>query len=123
MAELFAAYPKYEYTQFDTQMVAMFVFIFGAFTAAQSIAMGPDIKKATKAAMKIFQIMRTPSKVDTGTADVYKTKTFVKYEVETNKKNKNAGLAKRDSSGNKKLYEGDGTEEYLDGVIYEEHPT
>jgi hypothetical protein len=67
--------------------------------------------------------MRTPSKVDTGTADVYKTKTFVKYKVETNKKSKNVGLAKRESSGNKKLYEGDGTEEYLDGVIYEEHPT
>lgn len=69
MAELFAAYPNYEYTKFDAQMVAMFVFIFGAFTAAQSISMGPDIKKATKAAMKIFQIMRTPSKVDTGTAE------------------------------------------------------
>ena len=77
-------------------MVAMFVFIFGAFTAAQSIAMGPDIKKATKAAMKIFQIMRTPSKVDTGTAETYQTKTFVKYEIETDEKSKNKGRAKID---------------------------
>lgn len=44
----------------------MFVFIFGAFTAAQSMAMGPDVVKATKAAMKIFTIVRKPSKVDTG---------------------------------------------------------
>ena len=80
----------------------MFVFIFGAFTAAQSIAMGPDIKKATKAAMKIFQIMRTPSKVDTGTAETYKTKRFVKYEIETSKKSKNKGRPKVDKEGNKK---------------------
>ena len=62
-------------------MLAMFVFIFGAFTAAQSISMGPDIKKATKAAMKIFQIVRTPSKVDTGAAENYQTKRFVKFKV------------------------------------------
>lgn len=43
MAELYKAYPDYEYTQFDQMMLSMFVFIFGAFTAAQSISMGPDI--------------------------------------------------------------------------------
>jgi hypothetical protein len=32
----------------------MFVFIFGAFAAAQGSAMGPDVGKATKAAVKIF---------------------------------------------------------------------
>ena len=80
MGELYAAYPDYEYTQFDQMMLAMFVFVFGAFTAAQSIAMGPDIKKATKAAMKVFQIVRTPSKVDTGKSGEYQTKSYVKYE-------------------------------------------
>jgi len=42
----------------------MFIFIFGAFTAAQSSSMGPDIQKAKKAALKIFQIMRRPSEID-----------------------------------------------------------
>lgn len=42
----------------------MFVFIFGAFTAANASAMGPDIGKATKAATKIFQIIQRPTKVD-----------------------------------------------------------
>lgn len=83
MAQLYKAYPEYEYTQFDQMMLAMFVFIFGAFTAAQSISMGPDVKKATKSAMKIFTIIRTPSKVDTGKADEYFTKKFVKYRAHT----------------------------------------
>jgi len=88
MAELYKAYPDYKYTNFSEMMLSMFVFIFGAFTAAQSISMGPDIKKATKAAMKIFQIMRTPSKVDTGKADQVFTKRFVKWQLETQGKNK-----------------------------------
>jgi len=44
--------------------IGMFVFIFGAFTAAQGASMGPDVKKATKAASKIFSIIRRPSTVD-----------------------------------------------------------
>ena len=119
MAELYRAYPTYEYCAFDVQMLAMFVFIFGAFTAAQSISMGPDIQKATKAAMKIFQVIRTPSKVDTGTADKYVTKRFVKFQVQTEGKEK--GLPARDGAGNKIESNGDG--EYIDGVIYEEHQT
>jgi len=54
MAELFRAYPTYQYTNFGEMNIAMFVFIFGSLTAAQSMAMGPDEGKATKAAMKIF---------------------------------------------------------------------
>jgi len=42
----------------------MFVFIFGAFTAANAATMGPDIGKATKAAGKIFQVIQRPTKVD-----------------------------------------------------------
>ena len=52
-------------------MLATFSFIFGAFAAAQAISMGPDVKKATAAAMKIFQIMRTPSKIDTDKSGEY----------------------------------------------------
>jgi len=66
MAELYRAFPTYKYTNFQEMNLAMFVFIFGAFTAAQSMAMGPDVAKATKAAMKIFGIVRRPSAVDTG---------------------------------------------------------
>lgn len=53
-AELYFAYPDYEYTQFDKMFIAMFVWIFGAFTAAQATAMGPDIGNGKKAALKIF---------------------------------------------------------------------
>ena len=123
MAELYAAYPTYKYTQFDVQMVAMFVFIFGAFTAAQSIAMGPDIKKATKAAMKIFQIMRTPSKVDTGKAEEYPIKRFVKFALKTHGKEK--GQLKRNKKKEKEVYnklDGVAGEDYIDGVIYEKRP-
>lgn len=42
----------------------MFVFIFGAFTAAQGASLGPDVAKATKAATKIFSIIERPSKID-----------------------------------------------------------
>ena len=122
MAELYREWPTYEYTQFDQMMLAMFVFIFGAFTAAQSISMGPDIKKATKAAMKIFQIVRTPSKVDTGKAQEYCTKRFVKYRVHAEGKNK--GKVMLNPDGSKMLLEGKETDEdYIDGVIYEPHQT
>jgi len=122
MAELYREWPTYEYTQFDQMMLAMFVFIFGAFTAAQSISMGPDIKKATKAAMKIFQIVRTPSKVDTGKAQEYCTKRFVKYRVHAIGKNK--GKVMLNPDGSKMLLEGKETDEdYIDGVIYEPHQT
>lgn len=97
MAELYAAEPDYEYTQYDKMMLATFSFIFGAFGAASAVSMGPDIKKATKAALKIFQIMRTPSKVDTGTSGEYQVKTFVKYEVHG--PGKNEGQLKLDAEG------------------------
>lgn len=71
MGELYAEWPTYEYTQYDKMMLATFSFIFGAFAAAQAISMGPDVKKATAAAMKIFQIMRTPSKIDTDKSGEY----------------------------------------------------
>lgn len=56
-AELFYAYPDYKYTAPDRQWIAMFVFIFGAFSAANGASLGPDVGKATKAATKIFQII------------------------------------------------------------------
>lgn len=86
-------------------MLAMFIFMFGAFTAAQSFSMGPDMAKATKAAMKIFQIMRTPSKVDTGKADQCLTKKLVKFALETEGKKK--GQVKLDAQGNRVLYQPD----------------
>ena len=46
----------------------MFVFMFGAFTAAQAVAMGPDTGNALKSAKKIFTIMDTPSKIDVSKA-------------------------------------------------------
>ena len=63
-AELFYAYPDYEYCSYRRLYISMFVFIFGAFTAAQSSSMGPDVNKAKKAALKIFSIMERPSKID-----------------------------------------------------------
>ena len=62
--ELNSAYPTYEYCEMRVLYIAMFMIIFGAFTAATSFSMGPDITKAKRAAIKIFTIMRTPSKVD-----------------------------------------------------------
>jgi ABC-type multidrug transport system fused ATPase/permease subunit len=42
----------------------MFVFLFGMFTAAQAMSMGPDAAKAKKAALKIFAIIDRPSEID-----------------------------------------------------------
>jgi len=105
-------------------MLAMFIFIFGAFTAAQSISMGPDMKKATKSAMKIFSIMRTPSKVDTGKDNEYYTKKFVKYRVHAEGDKK--GQVMLNDDGSKVLFEGpdaDVDQDWIDGVIYEPHQT
>lgn len=44
--------------------MSMFVFLFGAFTAAQSMSMGPDAAKAKKAGLKIFAITDRPSDID-----------------------------------------------------------
>lgn len=122
LAEFYRAYPTYEYTQFDTMMMAMFVFIFGAIAASHSISMGPDVGKATAAAMKIFQIIRTPSKVDTGAgAETYQTKRFVKYQVQS--EGKNRGLPVRDANGNKMELGKSGNGEWIDGVVYENHQT
>lgn len=74
--ELLRNWPDYKYTQFDVMFIAMFVFIFGAFAAAQAVSMGPDVPKATKSAMRIFKIIRTPSKIDTGSAECYNQKKF-----------------------------------------------
>ena len=63
-AEIYYKWPTETSTQYDRMYIAMFIFIFGAFTAAQSSSMGPDIQKAKKAALKIFQIMRRPSEID-----------------------------------------------------------
>ena len=103
-------------------MMAMFVFIFGAIAASHSISMGPDVGKATMAAMKIFQIIRTPSKVDTGVgAETYQTKRFVKYQVQS--EGKNRGLPIRDANGNKVELGKSDKGEWIDGVVYESHPT
>ena len=44
--------------------IAMFLIIFGAFTAAQTAAIGPDVGKAKRAGNKIFTMIRIPSKID-----------------------------------------------------------
>jgi len=69
-AALNAEFGWYGPCQYDKMYIAMFVFIFGAFTAAQSTAMGPDVGKAKLAAKKIFTIMGTPSKIDVLAAEV-----------------------------------------------------
>ena len=63
-AELHAEWPDTEVTQMGNMFIGMFVFIFGAFTAAQGASLGPDIGKAKKAATKIFTIIALPSKID-----------------------------------------------------------
>jgi len=68
--ELYAAYPDYEYTQYKVMYIAMFLIVFGAFTAASSFSMGPDINKAKRSALKIFKMMRYPSKVDVLADDI-----------------------------------------------------
>ena len=62
--ELLYAYPDTKALSYENMYIAMFIFIFGAFTAAQSTSMGPDMNKAKKAAIKVFTIMDTPSKID-----------------------------------------------------------
>lgn len=42
-AEIYYKWPTEKSTQYDRMYIAMFIFIFGAFTAAQSASMGPDI--------------------------------------------------------------------------------
>ena len=64
IGELMAEYPDVKACSFENMFIAMFCFIFGAINASGSISMGPDAAKATKAAQKIFLIMRKPSKVD-----------------------------------------------------------
>ena len=63
-AELNAAYPTYGPCEAKNLYIAMFLIVFGAFTASTSISMGPDAAKAKRSALKIFKIMTTPSKVD-----------------------------------------------------------
>ena len=67
--ELSSAYPDYEYTKSKVMWIAMFLIIFGAFTMAQTFSIGPDVAKAKRSAIKIFTIMKTPSKVDVLAAD------------------------------------------------------
>lgn len=62
--ELYAWKPEYKYCQNDVMFIAMFVFIFGVFTAAQASAMGPDGGKALTAGTRIFSVIERPSKID-----------------------------------------------------------
>jgi len=57
-------WPDYEYCRPDRTYIAMFTIIFGGFAAAGASAMGPDMSKAKRAAIKIFMTMRLPSKID-----------------------------------------------------------
>ena len=50
--------------------IAMFLLVFGLMGASTAMAMGPDAGKAKRAAMKIFTIMRVPSKVDVMAPDL-----------------------------------------------------
>jgi len=69
-AELYGIWPDYEYTRPDKTFIAMFLIIFGGFSAAGASAMGPDIKKAKRAAIKIFTTIRLPSKIDVMSDDL-----------------------------------------------------
>ena len=55
----------------------MFLIIFGAFTAAQSTSMGPDINKAKRAALKIFKMIRLPSKIDVMDPEIQSKKSIM----------------------------------------------
>ena len=43
---------------------AMFVFLFGVFTAAQGASMLPNAGKALKSAIKIWAMIKRPSRID-----------------------------------------------------------
>ena len=64
IGELTYKYPDYKYCDPGDMFIAIFTFMFGAFTAAQASAMGPDMGNAAKAALKIFTIIDTPSRID-----------------------------------------------------------
>lgn len=44
--------------------LALFAIMFGAFSAGNAFAFGPDGKKAAEAAKKVFTITATPSEID-----------------------------------------------------------
>lgn len=44
--------------------VAIFAMIFGAYDAGQATTFGPDIGKATQAAVKVFKITDVPSEIN-----------------------------------------------------------
>ena len=50
--------------------IAMFLIVFGAFTAAQTTSMGPDVNKGKRAALKILSMIRLPSKIDVMADDI-----------------------------------------------------
>jgi len=59
---------------------AMFLIVFGAFTAAQALSMGPDINKGKAAALKIFRTIKLPSKIDV-LSDNLKSKKSINSET------------------------------------------
>jgi hypothetical protein len=48
----------------ENVFIAIFAMFFGAFGAGQATTFGPDIGKATQAAIKIFKITDTPTEIN-----------------------------------------------------------
>ena len=48
----------------ENVFIAIFSMFFGAFGAGQATSFGPDIGKATSAAIKIFKIVETPTEIN-----------------------------------------------------------
>lgn len=48
----------------EKMWLSLFAIMFGAFSAGNATAFGPDVKKATAAAQKVFTVTNHPSEID-----------------------------------------------------------
>jgi len=61
---MYYAWPGEAVLQVDKMYIAMFCIMFGAFQAGQAMQYGPDMAKAKKSALKIYEMIARPSKID-----------------------------------------------------------
>ena len=62
--EMYYKWNENELFSQENMFISMFCVMFGSFTAGQAIQFGPDIFKAKTAAIKIYNIIDRPSKID-----------------------------------------------------------
>jgi len=63
-AEMYYKWPTNDLFRQDNLFISMFCIMFGSFTAGQAMQFGPDVVKAKAAALKIYQIIDRPSRID-----------------------------------------------------------